>query len=106
MGGIFIIILVPDFGLCGAIFLWLFLNFAKLRCAHFPSYLLFLSVQFLVWFFGLLGSFYENGPDLCKTYNFYRDTINLLWLRRYSYNAVFSLKDASFHSICLYLRRF
>ena len=48
----FIIILVPDYGLCGAIFLCLFLNFAKLRCAHFPSYLLFLSVQFLVWFLG------------------------------------------------------
>ena len=52
----FIIILVPDYGLCGAIFLCLFLNFAKLRSAHFPSYLLFLSVQFLVWFW-VIGFF-------------------------------------------------
>ena len=38
IGRNFIIILVPDNGLCGVIFLCLFLNFAKLRCAHFPSY--------------------------------------------------------------------
>lgn len=87
-------------------FLCLFLNFAKLRCAHFPSYLLFLSVQFLVWFLGYWFFFTKMGQIFVKLTIFYRDTINLLWLRRYSYNAVFSLKDASFHSICLYLRRF
>ena len=84
-----------------AIFLCLFLNFAKLRCAHFPSYLLFLSVQFLVWFLGYWFFFFTKmGQIFVKLTIFYRDTINLLWLRRYSYNAVFSLKDASFHSIC------
>ena len=66
----FIIILVPDYGLCGAIFLWLFLNFAKLRCAHFTSYLLFFKCTIFSVVFGLLVLFYENGPDLCKTYNF------------------------------------
>ena len=85
-----------------AIFWCLFLNFAKLRCAHFPSYLLFFKCTIFSVVFGLLVLFTKMGQIFVKLTIFYRDTINLLWLRRYSYNAVFSLKDASFHSICLF----
>jgi hypothetical protein len=67
IGRKFIIILVPDNGLYFCyLFVFVHLVFSKLRLCTFPFLFLFLSVQFLVWFFGLLGSFYENGPDFCK----------------------------------------
>ncbi len=62
----FIIILVPDNGLCGAIFLCLFLNFAKLRCAHFPSYLLFFKCTIFSVVFGLLVLFPKMGQIFVK----------------------------------------